>query len=172
MNGLSFSRLMVIAGADERATCPGSTVRTDIWPAYLGLEGYVHDRQARGHQDEEEHLLPRVHRVIALLKRWLLGTHQGAIAQEHLDAYLDEFTFRFNCRTSKSCGNLFYRLAQQAVQAGLIPSAPLAKPQPMVHGGVKQIPLIKKIDPSPSTSTPATKTRHGDPARAKVNNRL
>ena len=53
-----------------------------------------------------EHLLPRVHRVIALLKRWLLGTHQGAIGQQHLDDYLDEFTFRFNRRTSKSRGKL------------------------------------------------------------------
>jgi carotenoid cleavage dioxygenase-like enzyme len=57
-----------------------------------------------------------VHRAASLLKRWLLGTHQGAIAHEHLDDYLDEFTFRFNGRTSASRGKLFYRLAQQAVQ--------------------------------------------------------
>lgn len=61
-------------------------------------------------------LLPRVHRVASLLKRWLLGTHQGAISPEHLDYYLDEFTFRFNRRTSTSRGKLFYRLIQQAVQ--------------------------------------------------------
>ena len=66
-------------------------------------------------------LLPRVHRVAALLKRWLLGTHQGAIAPEHLDYYLDEFTFRFNRRTSASRGKLFYRLAQQAVQVSPAP---------------------------------------------------
>ncbi len=64
---------------------------------------------------------PRVHRVASLLKRWLLGTHQGAIAPEHLDYYLDEFTFRFNRRTSAARGKLFYRLAQQAVQ---VPPAP------------------------------------------------
>ena len=93
--------------------------------------------RCRAIKQEEEHLLPRVHRVISLLKRWLLGTHQGAIGQEHLDDYLDEFTFRFNRRTSKSRGKLFYRLAQQAVQVGPAPFATLVKPQPVVSGGVK-----------------------------------
>jgi hypothetical protein len=94
----------------------GSTVRTDGLNIYMGLSGYVHDQQAQCHQAEGEHLLPRVHRVVSLLKRWLLGTHQGAIGLEHLDYYLDEFTFRFNRRKSASRGKLFYRLAQQAVQ--------------------------------------------------------
>ena len=62
-----------------------------------------------------DELLPRTHRVISLLKRWLLGTHQGAVGHKHLDYYLDEFTFRFNRRTSTSRGKLFYRLAQQAM---------------------------------------------------------
>jgi hypothetical protein len=53
--------------------------------------------------------------VASLLKRWLMGTHQGAVAQEHLDYYLDEFTFRFNRRRSANRGKLFYSLAQQAV---------------------------------------------------------
>jgi len=101
------------------------------------MTAYVHDRQVQSHQDEGEHLLPRVHRVIALLKRWLLGTHQGAIGQQHLDTYLDEFTFRFNRRKSKSRGKLFYRLAQQAVQVGPVLFATLVKPQPVVYGGVK-----------------------------------
>jgi len=108
----------------REAIAPGSTVRTDGWKAYLGLQGYVHDRQVQSHQEEGEHLLPRVHRVIALLKRWLLGTHQGAIGPQHLDDYLDEFTFRFNRRKSKSRGKLFYRLAQQAVQVGPVPLQP------------------------------------------------
>jgi len=56
-----------------------------------------------------------VHLVASLLKRWLLGTHQGAVSFAHLDYYLDEFTFRFNRRTSRSRGQLFYRLLQQAV---------------------------------------------------------
>ena len=124
-------------GFIRQAIAPGSTVRTDGWRAYLGLDGYVHERQVQSHQEGSEHLLPRVHRVIALLKRWLLGTHQGAIAQQHLDDYLDEFTFRFNRRTSKSRGKLFYRLAQQAVQTGPVPFATLVKPQPVVSGGVK-----------------------------------
>jgi transposase-like protein len=100
---------------------PGSTVRTDGLNSYLGLEGYVHDRQVQRRQPEGEHLLPRVHRVVSLLKRWLLGTHQGAISHAHLDYYLDEFTFRFNRRTSTSRGKLFYRLLQQAVQVDPTP---------------------------------------------------
>jgi hypothetical protein len=63
-----------------------------------------------------DELLPHVHRVASLLKRWLLGTHQGKIGDKHLDYYLDEFTFRFNRRKSRYRGKLFYRLAQQAVQ--------------------------------------------------------
>ena len=62
------------------------------------------------------HLLPRAHRVISLLKRWLLGTHQGPVGAEYLQDYLNEFTFRFNRRLSASRGKLFYRLTQQAVQ--------------------------------------------------------
>lgn len=119
------------------AIVPGSTVRTDGLPAYLGMNGYVHDRQIQRHQTEGEHLLPCVHRVISLLKRWMLDTHQGAIGQGHLDDYLDEFTFRFNRRTSKSRGKLFFRLAQQAVHVGPVPFAILVKPQPVVFGGVK-----------------------------------
>jgi len=64
-------------GFIQEAIEPGSTVRSDGWRGYLGLDGYVHDRQVQSHQQEGEHLLPRVHRVISLLKRWLLGTHQA-----------------------------------------------------------------------------------------------
>jgi hypothetical protein len=116
---------------------PGSTVRTDGLPAYLGLNGYVHDRQVQRRQAEGEYLLPRVHRVVSLLKRWMLGTHQGAVGHDQLDGYLDEFTFRFNRRTSASRGKLFYRLAQQAVQVDPAPFATLIKPQPVGVGGVK-----------------------------------
>jgi hypothetical protein len=59
--------------------------------------------------------LPGVHRVASLLKRWLLGTHQGAVKPIQLDYYLDEFVFRFNRRTARSRGLLFYRLLEQAV---------------------------------------------------------
>lgn len=96
---------------------PGSTVQTDGLNAYRDLAGYVHDRRVQRHQPPDApHLLPRAHRVISLLKRWLLGTHQGAVGADYLQDYLDEFTFRFNRRTSASRGKLFYRLAEQAVQ--------------------------------------------------------
>ncbi|HEY3854062.1 MAG TPA: IS1595 family transposase [Verrucomicrobiae bacterium] len=101
---------------------PGSTVVTDGLQAYRELEGCIHDRQVQKRQPAgAEHLLPRVHRVISLLKRWLLGTHQGAIAHEYLQDYLDEFAFRFNRRKSASRGKLFYRLAQQAVDVSPVP---------------------------------------------------
>ena len=112
-------------------------VRTDGLNAYLGLKGYVHDRQVQLHQPEGEHLLPRVHRVVSLLKRWLLGTHQGAIGHGHLDYYLDEFTFRFNRRTSASRGKLFYRLAQQSAEVCPAPFGTLIRPQSLGGGGVK-----------------------------------
>ena len=144
-NGIGRIRLRTIPdvskaslhGFIRQAIAPGSTVRTDGWPAYRGLAGYLHDRQVQSHQPEEEHLLPRAHRVISLLKRWLLGTHQGAVSPEHMDDYLDEFTFRFNRRTSKFRGKLFYRLAQQAMQTDPVPFATLVKPQQVVQGGVK-----------------------------------
>lgn len=96
---------------------PGSTIQTDGLHGYGELDGYVHDRRVKRYEPGgAESLLTRAHRVTSLLKRWLLGTHHGAIAHEHLDDYLNEFTFRFNRRTSASRGKLFYRLAQQAVQ--------------------------------------------------------
>jgi transposase-like protein len=116
-----------LPGFIQQSIEPGSTVVTDGLQAYRDLESYVHDRQIQKHQPTDaEHLLPRVHRVISLLKRWLLGTHQGGIAHEHLEDYLNEFTFRFNRRTSASRGKLFYRLAQQAVQVSPVPFNSLA----------------------------------------------
>ena len=97
---------------------PGSTLHTDGWQGYAGLEKKGFDREVaptRGRKKDASKHLPRVHRVAALLKRWLLGTHQGAVAPWQLPYYLDEFTFRFNRRTSKSRGKLFFRLMQQAV---------------------------------------------------------
>jgi len=100
----------------------------------MGLEGYIHDRRIQRRQKPGAHLMPRVHRAVSLLKRWLLGTHQGAVGQAHLDYYLDEFTFRFNRRKSASRGKLFYRLAQQAVQVEPVPVRKLIKPQPIGGG--------------------------------------
>lgn len=62
-----------------------------------------------------------------MLKRWLLGTHRGAISREHLDYYLDEFTFRFNRRNSRSRGKLFLRSAQQVVAVGPAPYKSIVK---------------------------------------------
>lgn len=95
----------------------GSVVHTDAWRAYGGLEekGYMHEVTELKSCEQGIDMLPRVHRAASLLKRWLMGTHQGAVSNEHLDYYLDEFVFRFNRRTSRHRGKLFYRLAQHAV---------------------------------------------------------
>jgi transposase-like protein len=117
---------------------PGAIVRTDGLRAYLGMDGYTHDRVVQRDQEPgAEPLMPKAHLVISLLKRWLLGTHQGAIGHEHLDYYLDEFVFRFNRRTSSSRGKLFYRLAQQAVAVDPAPFATLIKPQSVGDAGVR-----------------------------------
>jgi transposase-like protein len=97
---------------------PGSVILTDGWQGYSGLpaHGFVHKRTSlRAGSDPAHVVQPGVHRVASLLKRWLLGTHQGAVRSEHLDAYLNEFTFRFNRRTSRQRGMVFYRLLEQAV---------------------------------------------------------
>jgi ISXO2-like transposase domain len=80
-----------------------------------------------GQKQSASELMPLVHLVASLLKRWLLGTHQGAVSREHLDYYLDEFTFRFNRRKSKSRGKLFYRLVQQAVAVEPVPYKGMVK---------------------------------------------
>lgn len=85
----------------------------------VSRNGYVRKKTVLSSSSEPAHVvMPGVHRIAALLKRWLLGTHQGAESARHLDYYLDEYTFRFNRRTSRSRGLLFYRLLEQAVQAG------------------------------------------------------
>ena len=111
-------------GFIQQSVAPGSTIHTDGWIPYQGLEklGYSHTvtkLKGKGKEAAVE-LLPRVHRVASLLKRWLLGTHQGAVEPTHLDYYLDEFTFRFNRRRSASHNKLFFRLLQQTVQVGPI----------------------------------------------------
>lgn len=92
----------------ESSVAPGSIVVTDGWKSYGGLpaKGYRHEIC----EDPKELALP--HLVASLLKRWLLGTYQGAVRQGCLPYYLDEFTFRFNRRTSASRGKLFFRLVQ------------------------------------------------------------
>jgi transposase-like protein len=114
----------------EEAIEPGSVVHTDGWQGYVPIEakGYVHRFTfLRGNKKSPVELMPRVHRIASLLKRWLLGTHQGAVSREHLDYYLDEFTFRFNRRTSRCQGKLFFRLAQQAVTVEPVPYKAMVK---------------------------------------------
>ena len=123
----------------------GSIVHTDGWQGYSSLasKGYDHEVTVlRRRKKSPSELLPRVHLVVSLLKRWLMGTHQGAVSQKHLDYYLDEFTFRFNRRRSKSRGNLFLRLAQQAMAVEPVtydrivhPAQARAKVKPLSVGG-------------------------------------
>jgi len=114
----------------QEAVAPGAVVITDGLQSYRGLPdfGYRHDRRILlGSGESAQAVLPRVHRVASLLKRWLLGTHQGAVSREHLDYYLDEFTFRFNRRTSRHRGKLFYRLLEHAVAVDPVPYAAMVK---------------------------------------------
>jgi hypothetical protein len=95
-------------------------VITDAWQGYSGLEGlgYTRERRsqraARARGEDPGELLPAVHRVASLTKRWLLGTHQGSVDEAHLPAYLNEFAFRFNRRRSRSRGLVFYRVLELA----------------------------------------------------------
>jgi transposase-like protein len=105
-----------ITPAVEENVEPGSIMRTDDWKGYGELVSKGYGRNiVRRSTETGENLLRMVDRIASLLKRWLLGTHQGAVRPSHLDFYLDEFTFRFNRRTSGSRGKLFYRLLEQAV---------------------------------------------------------
>ena len=130
--GIGRTRLCVIPDASgptlqravEGMVEPGSTVRTDGWRGYNGLRacGYAHDVVGRAETEPGFDPTPLVHRIASLLKRWLMGTHHGRVESSHLAYYLDEFAFRFNRRTSRSRGKLFYRLVQQAL---MVPPKPL-----------------------------------------------
>ena len=160
------SLLPFIDGAVE----PGATVHTDGWQAYLTLadRGYEHERTVMSQQSDPAHVvMPGVHRIARLLQRWLLGTHQGRVSHEHLDAYLNEFTFRFNRRRSRRRGLLFYRLLEQAVAADpvtyrslLVNPRPTGRrpklasgpgrgaPVPDVHRPWRQIPAVTGLPDS------------------------
>jgi transposase-like protein len=107
----------------EKAIEHGSTLVTDGWNGYNGIEskGYVRIIQQVKQSDEDTTSLPHAHIIISLLKRWLLGTLQGAWEKEYLAYYLDEYTFRFNRRNSKTRGHLFYRLLENAVLLDPVP---------------------------------------------------
>ena len=95
-----------------------ATVATDGWSGYAGLaaKGYGHEPLNLSASWGDAALrLPAIHLVFGLAKRWLLGTHHGAVSKKHLPAYLDEFVFRFNRRTAKTLSHRFARVIQQAV---------------------------------------------------------
>jgi transposase-like protein len=102
----------------ENTVEKGSNIITDGWRGYNGIEnlGYKHKISDKYKVEDNENLLPNVHLVISLLKRWILGTLQGSVSDQHIAYYLDEYTFRFNRRTSASRGKLFYRLIEQAAE--------------------------------------------------------
>jgi len=118
--GFGRVRMQRIADASGASLVPfvcgavdcGATIHTDGWPGYDDVVKHGYEREVTILSAHV--LMPGVHRVASLLKRWLLGTHQGAVRSAHLDYYLDEFTFRFNRRTSRARGLLFHRLVQQA----------------------------------------------------------
>ena len=132
---------------------PGATVITDGWQGYRGLEklGYVHERRsqraARAKGEDPGELLAAVHRVASLIKRWLLGTHQGAVGVAHLPIYMNEFVFRFNRRRSGSRGLVFYRVLELAVD----------------HDPVRYRDLIANKQP-PKTPPPPSRRRGNPPS--------
>ena len=142
--GFGRVRLRQLTTAPDIGVCdfvseavePGSVIRTDGWNAYHPLRGlgYAHEPVSVIHAHEPApDLLPGVHRVASLLKRWLAGTMHYGVAWTHLDYYLDEFTFRFNRRAADKRGLLFYRLLQQAVNTDPHPLGDL-KAEPNMLG--------------------------------------
>ena len=130
---------------------PGATVITDAWQGYRGIDGlgYTHDRRsqraARARGDDPGELLPGVHRVASLAKRWLLGTHQGSVDDAHLQSYLSEFAFRVNRRRSRSRGLVFYRVLELDI----------------AHDPVGYRDLV--ADPQPKAAPPAPPGGRGHP---------
>lgn len=113
---------VTLLGAVEDLAEVGSEIVTDGWSSYAGLPalGYRHTVSRPGSSAGDE-MLPHVHQVASLLKRWMLGTHQGSVGKDMLQHYLDEFVFRFNRRKATSRGLLFYRFLEQALAHEPIP---------------------------------------------------
>jgi len=157
--GLGRCRMAILADASAQSLRAflvdhveeGATVITDGWQGYHGIGelGYTHDRRsqraARARGEDAGELLPGVHRVASLAKRWMLGTHQGSVDPAHLPAYLDEFVFRFNRRRSRSRGMVFYRVLELAVG----------------HEPVRYRDLI--VNPQPKKNPPAAPGGRGHP---------
>jgi transposase-like protein len=135
---------------------PGSTIISDGYVSYRGpaLAGYIHDPINVSASGVRAHIvLPGVHRVASLVKRWLLGTHHGAIEADHIQVYLDEFAFRFNRRKSATQGMLFYRLLEQAVAT-----------KPTTYRDLVAVPRPKRIKPTlPASRRSASASLAGIP---------
>jgi len=138
--GFGRIRIRQIANGDyehlmpfiKESVRPGAIIHSDGSAAYRKLDdaGYGHSRTVHlGSGTPAHESMPGVHRVAALLQRWMMGTHHGAVQPNQLDYYLDEFVFRFNRRTSRSRGLLFYRLLQQTVMT-----------KPVTYGKIVEIP--------------------------------
>lgn len=111
-----------LTSAIMKMVSTGSTIRTDGWSGYndLSKHGYIHE-PTNNHNIQQDDAISAAHLIASLLKRWLSGTHHGAFSHKNLPYYLDEFTFRFNRRTSNFRGKLFYRLIQQALEIDPVP---------------------------------------------------
>ncbi len=130
-----------LIGFIENQVCIGSCIRTDGWSGYKSLSDIGYQHKVVGSKE-----LVIAHLVISLLKRWLLGTYQGAVRPEHLSYYLDEFTFRFNRRTSAHRGQLFYRLVQHTLVVDPLPGKEIvgaARPEGNLNR--KQLPELHDI---------------------------
>ena len=162
--GFGRCRMAVLSDASARSLHPfvadnvepGATVITDAWQGYSGIDriGYSRERHSqralRRRGDDPFAMLPGVHRVASLAKRWLLGTHQGSVDEAHLQAYLNEFVFRFNRRTSRSRGLVFQRVLELAVGHApvryrdlVVDSRPKAQP-PEGRGGQGHPPSLAR----------------------------
>lgn len=125
-NPMGRARIQVVPDASQNSLHgfikdnveAGSTIITDGWNGYLSLDkmGYTHVVPKKHEVVDEKNMMPHAHLLASLLKRWLLGTHQGAVQEEHMQSYLDEYVFRFNRRTAAKRGLLFYRLLENAMQ--------------------------------------------------------
>ena len=157
--GYGRARMAILADGSARSLHafvtdhvePGARVITDGWTGYRGIDkiGYAHEprsqRAARARGEDPGELLPAVHRVASLAKRWLLGTHQGSVDEAHLQSYLNEFVYRFNRRRSRSRGLVFYRVLELAV----------------AHTPVRYRDLV--ADPRPKRTRPSPPGRRGHP---------
>lgn len=162
--GFGRARMRVIPDASKESlrafltetVAPGSLVITDGWRAYPGAtEGTWSHKPlpVSGSGFQAHELLPGVHRVAALYKRWVLGTHQGSVGAGHIPAYLDEFVFRFNRRKAAQRGLLFYRLMQASVGTppvtyrSLVVTPQKRKLRPVAPAGPRQNPDTLALPP-------------------------